>query len=169
MSISEFHQLYLSNPIEIPSETTEEITSVQARPDSIDWRTKGAITPIKNQGSCGDCYAFSTVSCVESLWFLAGNKLVTLSEEQILDCSGPWGNTGCYGGNVAYGFAYVKSKGLTLSSNYPYTGKQSTCNSTAQGLPVTKISSSVYVKYNDYTALLNAVAIRPVSVAVQAD
>jgi len=70
MSFAEFKNLYLSNKIEVQTDgfETEEYDPLFARPDSIDWRALGAVTPIKDQGSCGSCYAFSTASATESIW-----------------------------------------------------------------------------------------------------
>lgn len=82
---------------------------------SIDWYNKGVLTPIRNQGSCGGCYAFSTIASIESA-YLIRNKLnywsINLSIQQIIDCSSAYGNYGCEGGWYQASFSYVKDKGL---------------------------------------------------------
>ncbi|CAG9322043.1 unnamed protein product [Blepharisma stoltei] len=172
MSFEEFGQVYLSNSYEVPTLKPEEIEPFDPLleiPSSVDWRAKGAVTPIKNQGSCGSCWAFSTASGVESIWFISGHPLISLSEQQMVDCAGPWGNYGCYGGNIVYSYPYVVQKGLTTGAAYPYKAAQGSCNTSLESQPAARIKNAYFVQANDYQALLNAVSIRPVSVAVQAD
>jgi len=77
-------------PTEFPESRFKARSSLRLKdlPDSFDWNDKGAVTPIKDQGSCGTCWAFSTTGNIEGIWHLAGNKLVGISEEQIVDCDG---------------------------------------------------------------------------------
>jgi C1A family cysteine protease len=89
-------------------------------PTSVDWRTKGAVTPVKNQAQCGSCWAFSTAEEIESQWFMAGNQLVALSEQQIVSCDTTDG--GCNGGDTVTAYAYVQSAGgLESEAAYPYS------------------------------------------------
>lgn len=87
-------------------------------PDTVDWTTKGAVNPIKNQGQCGSCWAFGTVASVEGINFIKNKKLVSLSEQQLVSCDK--GDHGCGGGLPDNAFKYVESTGLTTESNYPY-------------------------------------------------
>lgn len=99
-------------------------------PTSFDWRTHGAVTPVKNQKTCGDCWAFAAVANIEGQYFNKYKILKTFSEQQILDCNLYGGS--CNGGTATMGFSYVKSvAGLMLSSNYPYLGYRSTCKYSA--------------------------------------
>jgi C1A family cysteine protease len=138
-------------------------------PTSVDWTTKGAVTPVKNQEQCGSCWAFSTTGSTEGAWFLKNGTLVSLSEQQLVDCSGKEGNQGCNGGLMDYGFQYIiDNKGITTEAAYPYTAQDGTC--VKNGLPVAaRLSSFKDVPTNSETALMTAVSLQPVSVAVEAD
>jgi len=93
--------------------------SAPAPPASVDWRTKNVITPVKDQGQCGSCWAFSTVEEIETDWIMAGNSMVELSPEQIVDCDTV--DQGCNGGDTVTAYKYVEGAGLESESSYPYT------------------------------------------------
>ena len=148
-------------------EAQSNIVNVNSLPSEIDWSQKGAVTPIKNQGQCGSCWAFSTTGSVEGAWFLKTGNLVSLSEQQLVDCSGSEGNNGCNGGLMDNAFQYIiNNGGICSEANYSYTATQGSCQSCT---PVAKISSYVNVQPNNTEALMTAVAQQPVSVAVEAD
>lgn len=123
--------------------------SNRANPQQFDWRTKGAVTPVKNQGKCGSCWCYSTVAAIEGkersgdlleiyfsnsfpgAWFVKNKQLQSLSEQQLLDCASkaPYNNKGCDGGIPNRAFQYVIDKGgVALESNYPYKGSVNACN-----------------------------------------
>jgi C1A family cysteine protease len=86
--------------------------------ESIDWRTKGAVTHVKDQGHCGSCWAFSTTGSIEGAHHLATGELVSFSESNLVDCS--WLNLGCNGGNMGTAFFYAEHHPLMREADYPY-------------------------------------------------
>uniref|UniRef100_A0A8C9NGW3 Cathepsin H n=1 Tax=Serinus canaria TaxID=9135 RepID=A0A8C9NGW3_SERCA len=98
-------------------------------PDSIDWRKKGNfVTPVKNQGACGSCWTFSTTGCLESAIAIATGKLLSLAEQQLVDCAQAFNNHGCSGGLPSQAFEYILyNKGLMGEDSYPYRAKNGTC------------------------------------------
>lgn len=156
-------------------------------PTTVDWTTQGAVTPVKDQGppshwlggnplihsikgQCGSCWAFSATGSMESTWFLKNGSLVSLSEQQLVDCSVPQGNQGCDGGLMDDAFQYVISnKGITSESAYPYTATgPNACQAT--GKPVAAMVTGYKdVPSGSELALMTALTEQPVSVAVEAD
>ena len=138
-------------------------------PKSVDWRTKGAVTPIKDQGECGSCWAFSATGALEAAHFRATGKLVSLSEQQLVDCSSSFGNSGCGGGIMDMAFKYIKAVGgIDTEKSYPYDAKDESCHFNQATIGAT---DNGYVHLQDYneTALEIAVAtMGPVSVAIDA-
>jgi C1A family cysteine protease len=143
-------------------------SNAEAAPVSIDWRTKGAVTSVKDQGQCGSCWTFSSTGAIEGAWAVSKGKLVDLSEQQLVDCATgfAYGSHGCSGGQMEGAFKYVIEHGQCALSAYPYTAKDGTCNSCT---PVVYISSCFDVKPNDQISLKGAVAQQPVAIAIEAD
>ena len=138
-------------------------------PDSVDWRTKGIVTPIKNQGQCGSCWAFSATGGLEGQHALKTNKLVSLSEQDLVDCSGAEGNEGCNGGWPFWAFEYViKNKGIDTESSYPYVARDEVCRFKAANVGAT-CQSYKMVTADSEEDLTNAIAnVGPISVAIDA-
>jgi len=134
---------------------------------AVNWVTKGAVTPVKDQGQCGSCWAFSATGGIEGAVFLAGRGLVSVAEQQLVDCSGTEGNQGCNGGLMDYAFQWViKNKGIGSEASYKYTARDGTCKKVPS---VSTITSFVDVAAGDEAALMVAVNKQPISIAIEAD
>ena len=135
----------------------------------VDWREKGAVNAVKNQGQCGSCWAFSATSALESAWFLAHGTLYDLSEQQLVDCASTTGNHGCNGGWMDYAFEYVQQfGGQDLTSDYPYTARGAQCKASKAGVKA-NVQGWTDVPANDCDQLIKALNIQPVSVAIAAN
>eukprot|EP01125_Pyxidicula_operculata_P002187 TRINITY_DN12104_c0_g1_i1.p1 TRINITY_DN12104_c0_g1~~TRINITY_DN12104_c0_g1_i1.p1 ORF type:complete len:330 (-),score=79.00 TRINITY_DN12104_c0_g1_i1:83-1072(-) len=137
-------------------------------PTSVDWRTKGAVTPITNQDQCGSSPYFGATCSMEGAWAIAGNKLEVLSVQQIMDCSGNYGNQACNGGWMNSSIQYViDAGGIESNTSYPYTGEDgNTCNFNKNKV-VAKFRSLVNIDSTD-EAMVAALTICPVATAVNA-
>jgi cathepsin L len=136
-------------------------------PTSVDWTTKGAVTPVKNQGQCGSCWAFSTTGSTEGAWKLAGNALASLSEQQLVDCDKV--DDGCSGGLMDNGFKFLKSNGACSESSYPYKATDGTCKQSSCDMVIPAGGVTGYTDVSGESDLESAVAQQPVSVAIEAD
>ncbi|KAK4754103.1 hypothetical protein SAY87_002207 [Trapa incisa] len=137
-------------------------------PEAVDWRARGAVNPVKNQGSCGSCWAFSTVAAVEGINQIVTGKLISLSEQELVDCDRRY-NSGCSGGLMDYAFRFIiKNGGLDSERDYPYKGVNARCDRSKVNSKVVSIDGYEDVPPSDEKALKKAVAHQPVSVAIEA-
>jgi C1A family cysteine protease len=143
-------------------------SSASDAPVSIDWRTKGAVTSVKDQGQCGSCWTFSSTGAIEGAWAIHSGQLIDLAEQQLVDCATgiAYGSHGCSGGQMEGAFKYVIENGQCSLSSYPYTAQDGNCQKCTT---VAHISSCSDVKPNDQLSLKAAVAQQPVSIAIEAD
>jgi cathepsin L len=147
----------------------ERIDSPRVQGDIVNWVNKGAVTGVKNQGQCGSCWSFSTTGSVEGAHFLKTGSLVSLSEQNLVDCSTAEGNEGCNGGLMDDAFQYIiKNKGIDTEASYPYraTGPNR-CEFKSADVGAT-ISSYKDVASGSESGLQSAVDLTPVSVAIDA-
>merc|ERR1719359_756894 len=140
-------------------------------PSSVDWSSKGAVTPVKNQGQCGSCWSFSATGSLEGAHEIATGKLVSISEQQLVDCSKPEGNQGCQGGLMDDAFKYMEQNDMCTEESYAYTAKNGQCHASGCTVGVPKGSVTGYkdVSHDDENALMEAVSKGPVSIAIEAD
>ncbi|KAL6656091.1 hypothetical protein ACP70R_006917 [Stipagrostis hirtigluma subsp. patula] len=133
-----------------------------------DWRKDGIVSPVKNQGHCGSCWTFSTTGALEAAYAQAFGKNISLSEQQLVDCAGPYNNFGCNGGLPSQAFEYIKyNGGLDTEESYPYKGVNGICSYKPNAVGV-KVEDSVNITLGAEDELKNAVGlVRPVSVAFE--
>jgi len=138
-------------------------------PQTVDWRTKGMVTPIKNQKQCGSCWAFSATGSLEGQHQKKTGKLVSLSEQQLVDCSRKFGNYGCNGGLMDNAFRYIKANGgIDTEESYPYVARNEKCHFNKSTIGAT-VTGFVDIESGSEDALLAASAtIGPISVAIDA-
>ncbi|XP_047173139.1 ervatamin-B-like [Vigna umbellata] len=146
----------------LPRSTSATPLNVEDIPTSLDWRERGAVTDVKDQGRCGSCWAFSAVAAVEGIFQITNKKLISFSEQQLVDCDND--SNGCDGGLPDKAFNYIRENGgIANESHYPYHAIDGTCQ-TAQ--LAAQISGYEDVPENNEEQLLQAVANQPVSVGV---
>ena len=151
--------------------------SVVSVPASVDWRTKGAVTPVKNQQSCGSCWSFSTTGALEGIYAIKRANLVSFSEQQLVDCDyirAGGTSLGCNGGDMQSAMEWIgKNNGLCTEQAYPYvsgtTQTNGPCQKTCSIVSGSDISTTVSVSANSDSAMMTALAQQPVSVAIEAD
>ncbi|KAG8057253.1 hypothetical protein GUJ93_ZPchr0002g24730 [Zizania palustris] len=136
-------------------------------PKSVDWRKEGAVVPVKNQGNCGSCWAFSAVAAMEGISQIKNGKLVSLSEQELIDCDDE--AVGCAGGYMTWAFEYVVSNnGIASEASYPYRGADGACQAAKLNESAVSIAGYRNVTPNSEPELMRAAAAQPVSVAVDA-
>lgn len=172
LSHQEFKNKYLGLKVDLSQrrESSEEEFTYRDvdLPKSVDWRKKGAVTPVKNQGQCGSCWAFSTVAAVEGINQIVTGNLTSLSEQELIDCDTTY-NNGCNGGLMDYAFSFiVKNGGLHKEEDYPYIMEESTCEMKKEVTDVVTINGYHDVPQNNEQSLLKALANQPLSVAIEA-
>jgi C1A family cysteine protease len=173
MTAEEFEEVYKkggydASGLGLLSTSCSKYTPVSTvLPDTIDWREMGAVTDVKNQGQCGSCWSFSATGAMEGAWAVSNSDLVSLSEQQLVDCSKRYGNNGCNGGLMEAAFSYAADHGMCSEDAIPYTATdKADCQKCS---PVAKFSDCVSVTSGNQLHLKEAVSRGPVSIAIEAD
>lgn len=136
-------------------------------PESVDWRKEGAVAPIKDQGSCGSCWAFSTIASVEGINKIVTGDFISLSEQELVDCDTSY-NEGCNGGLMDYAFEFIiNNGGIDTEDDYPYTARDGYCDTYRKNAKVVTIDDYEDVPTYDEKALQKAVANQPIAVAIE--
>ncbi|KAJ0066477.1 hypothetical protein NL108_013649 [Boleophthalmus pectinirostris] len=166
----EAKQMYAT--LRIPKDlkrTTSVLKPPADLPPSLDWRTKGYVTAVKDQGSCGSCWAFSVAAAMEGHLYRSTGKLMDLSPQQMVDCATTYGNFGCGGGYMEKAFQYVVDHGLESESSYPYEGRDDTCRYNAASRVANCSGYSFVERGNEYALQVALARIGPISVGIDAD
>ena len=144
---------------------------------TVNWVEGGAVTSVKDQGQCGSCWAFSTTGALEGAYYAKNGKLVSFSEQELVDCDtlrNGGRDQGCNGGLMDNAFSYItKNGGLCLEADYPYfsgdTQDQGTCQKTCSVYPGSKVTKYVDVLPSDDAQMMAALSLQPVAIAIEAD
>ncbi|XP_074313172.1 cysteine proteinase mucunain-like [Silene latifolia] len=137
-------------------------------PVNVDWREKGAVAHVKDQGQCGSCWAFSAIAAVEGINQIVTGDMISLSEQELIDCDTSY-NSGCDGGLMDYAFQFIiNNGGIDTDKDYPYKANDGVCDQFRKNAKVVTIDGFEDVPENDEKALKKALAHQPVSVAIDA-
>ncbi|CAF1429359.1 unnamed protein product [Adineta ricciae] len=138
-------------------------------PDEVDWRKEGYVTGVKDQGQCGSCWAFSATGSLEGQHFAQTKQLVSLSEQQLVDCSTKFGNEGCGGGLMNNAFEYIKqNNGIDTEKSYPYQAYDGKCRFKPDDIGATDVGFAFIKEKNETDLTLAIATVGPIAVAIDA-
>jgi len=172
LTSEEFTQRYLLNAPQPKCSATNKGSHVVRQkinqlPDSVDWRQKGVVSAVKNQGSCGSCWTFSTTGAMEAHWAIFKKEKKLFSEQQLVDCAQAFDNHGCQGGLPSHAFEYIRYNGITTEDQYPYRGVDQKCKYT-KSMSAAVCQESQNITQGAESEILDALAnVGPVSICFQ--
>lgn len=154
---------------DVVRERRELLTGSVILPKSVDWREHGYVTPVKDQGHCGSCWAFSSTGALEGQHYKKSHNLISLSEQNLIDCSKKYGNMGCDGGLMANAFKYIyENHGVDTENSYPYEAHDDKCRFKIKTVGADD-KGYIEIPAGNEQALTKAIALKgPVSVAIDA-
>ena len=164
-SAFEFSKILTHQPM--PEQDKKYVEFEEVNSTGVDWRNHNAVTPVKDQGQCGSCWSFSSTGALEGAHAIKTGKLLSFSEQQLVDCS--TANYGCNGGWQYKAFKYFESHDAILESNYKYTAKDGSCSYSSKTKTNVEISTYANVKADNVTQMKAAVAKNPLAVSIEAD
>ncbi|CAN8320806.1 unnamed protein product [Cochlearia groenlandica] len=166
----EYRSMYLGTRLKRKAKKTSlryEARVGDSLPDSVDWRKEGAVAEVKDQGSCGSCWAFSTIGAVEGINAIVTGDLISLSEQELVDCDTSY-NEGCNGGLMDYAFEFIiNNGGIDTEADYPYKGVDGRCDQIRKNAKVVTIDSYEDVPVSSEESLKKALSNQPIAVALE--
>jgi len=174
LTLEEFESNYRNcAKIESPTGPSFRVSAedVINTPTSVDWRSLGAVTPVKDQGQCGSCWAFSTTGVLEGAWAAGGHGLQSLSEQHLVSCDNSDGNLGCGGGWPYKAVDFVRDNGIDTETSYPYTsssGTSGSCSSSSRTVADIQVSSHVIIDSDEDQIAAWVAKNGPVSISIDA-
>ena len=146
--------------------TPKSFNSTDINRMDINWVDYGAVTPVKNQGSCNGCWSFATISAVESAYYLQTNKLVDFSPQQLIDCD--IFSFGCGGGKVESAYNWVTYNNLCAEQEYPYVSKKHDCRQKCSNHTDIRVVQHVNIESSNDNAVMDALKRQPLVAAIDA-
>lgn len=164
LSFSEFSQNFLSK--KTIAKEIKHLTSEPKLQGRKDWRAENKVTPVKNQGSCGSCWAFSAVATLEAAYAIKTGEFLSFSEQELVDCSGDYENEGCNGGMNTFALDYIVDNKIGLSKDYPYVARDQACK-IKPDKPRYGFKAKETINPIDVSGLIKGIEETPVSVAIE--
>jgi len=170
LTLEEFTSTHIKHTIKQSSGCIDQNSNVNSTikfPPEVNWIVEGIVTPVKDQGQCGSCYSFSVTGALEGAYAIKNKKLISFSEQELVDCSSKYGDEGCDGGLMTNGFNFIMDNGLCAEKDYPYKASVGTCKKCT---PVagSKLIGCFNVPSNELDLTI-AISKQPISVAIEAD
>ena len=164
--LNQASQDYKSNCLVFTMSSSDYISP----PKSWDWRKRGVVTTVKNQGKCGSCWSFSAAGALEGAWAISTSLLYNFSEQQLMDCSRRYGNMACNGGLMDKAFDYAIDAGMCKLEDVPYHAESEICTQTVKDCQkVAHFNQCFNIPANNERLLREAVYRSPVAVSIEAD